>query len=114
MRIFRTFYLIFNRDGRVVLVIHHTRGRNVMGVPAASQIPRTPIWVLIYPSKIPHFLSTEKVRLEHVDLEDQKVRLRAVWMGRKIESFWSSILGSILELNFRVEKSAVLEAQKTP
>ena len=40
------------------------------------------------------------------------MRLRAVWMGRKIESFWSSNLGSILELKFRVEKSAVFEAQK--
>ena len=49
-----------------------------------------------------------------VDLEDQKVRLRAVWMGRKIESFWSSNLGSILELKFRGEKSSVLEAQKAP
>ena len=54
------------------------------------------------------------MRLRAVDLGDQKVRLRAVWMGRKIESFWSSNLGSILELKFRVEKSAVLEAQKTP
>ena len=59
-------------------------------------------------------MNTQKVHLEPVDLEDQKVRLRAVWMGRKIGSFWSSNLGSILELNFRVEKSAVLEAQKTP
>ena len=56
----------------------------------------------------------QKVRLRVVDLEDQKVRLRAVWMGRKIESFRSSNLGSILELKFRVEKLAVLEAQKAP
>ena len=55
-------------------------------------------------SKIPHFLDPQKVHLCAVDLEDQKVRLRAVWMGRKIESFWSSILGSILELKFRVDK----------
>jgi len=64
--------------------------------------------------KVGHFLSTQKVRLRAVDLGDQKVHLRAVWMGRKIESFWGSNLGSILELKFRVEKSAVLEAQKAP
>ena len=33
-------------------------------------------------------------------IRHQKVRLRAVWMGRKIASFWSSILGS----KIRVEK----------
>ena len=44
--------------------------------------------------------ATQKVHLCAVDLGDQKVRLRAVWMGRKIESFWSSNLGS----KFRVEK----------
>ena len=58
------------------------------------------------------------MRLRAVDLGDQKVRLRAVWMGRnlgfKIGSFWSSILGS----KIRVEKEAIFEtdfdAQKTP
>ena len=59
-------------------------------------------------------MNTRKVRLCAVDLEDQKVRLCAVWMGRKIESFWSSNLGSILELKFRVEKLAVLDPQKAP
>ena len=66
------------------------------------------------PPKIRLKMSTQKVHLHAVDLEDQKVRLRAVWMGRKIASFWSSILGSILELNFRVEKETDFEAQKTP
>ena len=59
-------------------------------------------------------MSTQKVHLCAVDLGDQKVRLRAVWMGRKIESFWSSILGSKISTIFRVEKLAVLEAQKAP
>jgi len=54
--------------------------------------------------------ASEKVHLCAVDLGDQKVRLRAVWMGRKIESFWSSILGS----KIRVEKEAIFETDFCP
>ena len=46
--------------------------------------------------KTPHFLVHQKVRLCAVDLEDQKVRLRAVWMGRNL----GVKLGSFLEFDF--------------
>jgi len=59
-------------------------------------------------------MSIQKVHLCAVDLEDQKVRLCAVWMGRKIASFWSSNLGFKIRVIFRVEKSAVFDAQKAP
>ena len=59
-------------------------------------------------------MTHQKVHLCAVDLEDQKVRLRAVWMGRKIASFWSSILGVEIRVIFRVEKSVVFGAQKAP
>ena len=59
-------------------------------------------------------MSTQKVHLCAVDLEDQKASLRAVWMGRKIESFWRHFFVSKISTIFRVEKTAVLEAQKAP
>ena len=53
-------------------------------------------------------MSTQKVHLCAVDLEDQKVRLCAVWMGRKIVSFWSTknrfFLGLKIAVLFRSEK----------
>ena len=59
-------------------------------------------------------MSTQKVRLRAVDLEDQKVRLRAVWMGRNLGVEIGSFLGSKIRVIFRVEKEADFEAQKTP
>ena len=56
-------------------------------------------------------MNTQKVHLCAVDLEDQKVRLRAVWMGRNLGVKIGSFLGSKIRVIFRVEKSAVLEAQ---
>ena len=56
----------------------------------------------------------QKVSLRAVDLGDQKVRLRAVWMGRKIESFWSSNLGVGNRDIFRVDFYALFCPQKTP
>ena len=64
--------------------------------------------------KIPHFLDTQKVHLCAVDLGDQKVRLRAVWMGRDLGVKIGSFLGSKIRVIFRVEKSAVLDPQKAP
>ena len=61
-------------------------------------------------SKSRSFLVHKKVHLCAVGLEDQKVRLRAVWMGGKIASFWSSILGS----KIRVEKEAIFETNFGP
>jgi len=59
-------------------------------------------------------MNTQKVHLCSVDLEDQKVRLRAVWMGRdlglKIGSFWSSFLSLKIAVLFRPEKGP----QKAP
>jgi len=57
-------------------------------------------------------MSIQKVHLEHVDLEDQKVRLRAVWMGRKIESFWRHFFGSKISTIFRVDFWALFWASK--
>ena len=59
-------------------------------------------------------MTHQKVRLRAVDLEDQKVRLRAVWNGQKIIHFSTYFSGSILGFIFGVKKLAVLEAQKTP
>ena len=39
-------------------------------------------------------MSIRKVRLRAVDLEDQKVRLRAVWMGRNLGVKIGLILGA--------------------
>ena len=58
------------------------------------------------------FSDPEKVSLRAVDLEDQKARLRAVWMGRKIASFWGSILGSKIRVIFRVDFWALFWASK--
>ena len=47
-------------------------------------------------------MSTQKVRLCAVDLEDQKVRLRAVWMGRNLGVKIGVLLGSRIRVIFRV------------
>ena len=65
-----------------------------------------------YGSKSRLKIDHQKVHLEQVELEDQKARLRAVWMGRnlgvKIESFLGSkIRGekeAIFEVDFEVKK----------
>ena len=49
-------------------------------------------------------MSTQKVRLCAVDLGDQKVRLRAVWMGRNLEVKIDHFLGSKIAVFFRSEK----------
>ena len=48
-------------------------------------------------------MNTQKVHLCSVDLEDQKVRLRAVWMGRDLGVKIDHFLGTILELKFRID-----------
>ena len=48
-------------------------------------------------------MTHQKVRLEHVDLEDQKVRLCAVWMGRNLGVKIGSFLGSKIRVIFRVD-----------
>jgi len=59
-------------------------------------------------------MTHQNVRLEHVDLEDQKVRLRAVWVGRNLGVKIGRFLGSKIRVIFRVKKSAVFGTQKTP
>ena len=49
------------------------------------------------------FSYPEKVRLEYVDLEDQKARLLAVWMGRNLGVKIESFLGSKIRVIFRVD-----------
>ena len=64
--------------------------------------------------KMTPFFWHQKMRLHAVDLEDQKVRLRAVWMGRNLGVKLGLFLGS----KIRVEKEAIFETdfcpQKTP
>ena len=48
-----------------------------------------------------------------VDLGDQKVRLRAVWMGRNLGIKIGHFLGSFLEPKIRGKKEVFLEAQKS-
>ena len=58
--------------------------------------------VRIYMGNLRPFFDPEKVHLEHVDLEDQKVRLRAVWMGRNLGGKIGVLLGSRIRVIFMV------------
>ena len=71
-------------------------------------------WGGFYSPKIGLKSATQKVRLEHVDLEDQKVRLRAVWMGRNLGVKIGSFLGSKIRVIFRVIFLVDFETQKAP
>ena len=48
-------------------------------------------------------MTHQKVHLEHVDLEDQKARLRAVWMGRNLGVKIGLFLGSKIRVIFGVD-----------
>ena len=61
-----------------------------------------------------HFLSTQKVHLCAVDLGDQKVRLRAVWMGRNLGLKMGLILGAFLDPQIAVLFHPEKVPQKTP
>ena len=68
------------------------------------------LWGRFYNPKIGLKSAHQKVRLCAVDLGDQKVRLRAVWMGRnlglKLDHFLGSKNQSFFIPFFRAQKSA--------
>ena len=55
-------------------------------------------------------MTHQKVRLRAVDLEDQKVRLRAVWDGRNL----GFKLGSFLEVFFVLKIAVLFCSEKVP